>query len=104
MWPCCFPALLLILPEVIQIPTGLDPHTINGIYKRLSSLQRPDNLQFCEPCSSRFFIRRGRPYRETTVIPLLLSDCQRKMALWGSQGQLNPCSAIYDVGKFIQAL
>ncbi|KAJ5921695.1 cytochrome P450, partial [Penicillium verhagenii] len=31
------------------------------------------------------------------VIPYLLSDCQRKMDTWGSQGLVDPCSAIYDI-------
>lgn len=36
--------------------------------------------------------------KEITVIPLLLSDCRRKMDLWSGEGLLNPDSAIHEVG------
>ncbi|PYI09243.1 cytochrome P450 [Aspergillus sclerotiicarbonarius CBS 121057] len=59
------------------IPNGLDPHALSGIYRRLSALQRPDNLQF--------------------LLPQLLSDCRRKMDLWGNEGVLNPTATVHDV-------
>ncbi|PWY76114.1 cytochrome P450 [Aspergillus sclerotioniger CBS 115572] len=59
------------------IPTGLDPHALSFIYKRLSVLQRPDNLQF--------------------LLPRLLSDCHRKMDLWGKEGLLDPTSTVHEV-------
>ncbi|RAL03242.1 cytochrome P450 [Aspergillus ibericus CBS 121593] len=59
------------------IPTGLDPHALSGIYKRLNVLQRPDNLQF--------------------LLPRLLLDCHRKMDSWGNEGLLDPTSTVHDV-------
>ncbi|KAL2127917.1 hypothetical protein VTI74DRAFT_9993 [Chaetomium olivicolor] len=59
------------------IPSGLNPHELKGIYKRLGTLQGPDTLQ--------------------SLIPQLLSDCGRKMDAWGKEGSLDPCSAIHDV-------
>lgn len=32
-----------------------------------------------------------------TVIPLILSECQRKMDAWGSERILDPCSSLHEV-------
>ncbi|KAJ5803569.1 cytochrome P450 [Penicillium pulvis] len=60
-----------------SIPKGYDHHQVNSFYKRLLYLQKTDNL--------------------SSMIPYLLSDCQRKIDTWGSQGLLDPNSAIYDI-------
>ncbi|KAJ5897263.1 cytochrome P450 [Penicillium tannophilum] len=60
-----------------SIPKGYDHHQVNSFYKRLLYFQRTDNL--------------------SSMIPYLLSDCQHKIDTWGSQGLLDPNSAIYDI-------
>ncbi|PYH92825.1 14-alpha sterol demethylase [Aspergillus ellipticus CBS 707.79] len=59
------------------IPKGIDPHALSGIYKRLSAIQRTDNLK--------------------SLLPGLLSECHRKISLWGKEGFLDPCSTVHDV-------
>ncbi|KAK5678021.1 hypothetical protein LTS12_029426, partial [Elasticomyces elasticus] len=59
------------------IPSGLDPHSLNGIYKNLAMIQKPESLQ--------------------SLLPELLLDCHRKVSLWGKQGVLDPCSTVHDV-------
>lgn len=31
------------------------------------------------------------------VIPLILSECQRKMDAWGNERILDPCSSLHEV-------
>ncbi|KAJ5871058.1 hypothetical protein N7455_005999 [Penicillium solitum] len=54
-----------------------DPHQVGGVVKRMASVQRPDNLQ--------------------KLIPLILSECRRKMDAWGSERVLDPCSSLHEV-------
>ncbi|CAI7643096.1 unnamed protein product [Penicillium glandicola] len=54
-----------------------DPHQVSGVVKRMASIQRPDNLQ--------------------KLIPLTLTECQRKMDAWGSEHILDPCSSLHEV-------
>ncbi|OQD95630.1 hypothetical protein PENSOL_c019G05787 [Penicillium solitum] len=54
-----------------------DPHQVGGVVKRMASIQRPDNLQ--------------------KLIPLILSECRRKMDAWGSERVLDPCSSLHEV-------
>ncbi|KAJ6123523.1 hypothetical protein N7471_010840 [Penicillium samsonianum] len=54
-----------------------DPHQVSGVVKRMASIQRPDNLQ--------------------KLIPLILSECQRKMDAWGNERILDPCSSLHEV-------
>jgi hypothetical protein len=50
----------------VQIPTGLDPHQLNGIYKRIISLQKPENLQSSELSSLTFHHQRGQHLIQTS--------------------------------------
>ncbi|KAI2748067.1 hypothetical protein DTO013E5_3899 [Penicillium roqueforti] len=54
-----------------------DPHQVGGVVRRMASIQRSDNLQ--------------------KLIPLILSECQRKMDAWGSEYILDPCSSLHEV-------
>ncbi|KAJ5501899.1 Cytochrome P450 [Penicillium fimorum] len=54
-----------------------DPHQVDGVVRRMSLIQRPENLQ--------------------KLIPLILSECQRKMDAWGSERILDPCSSLHEV-------
>ncbi|KAJ5790241.1 uncharacterized protein N7518_007252 [Penicillium psychrosexuale] len=54
-----------------------DPHQVGGVVRRMASIQRSDNLQ--------------------KLIPLILSECQRKMDAWGSERILDPCSSLHEV-------
>ncbi|KAJ5756942.1 uncharacterized protein N7511_007124 [Penicillium nucicola] len=60
-----------------SISSDLDPHQVSGIVRRMSGIQKPDTLQL--------------------LIPLLLSDCQKKMDSWGAQAILDPSSAFHEI-------
>ncbi|KXG52447.1 Cytochrome P450 [Penicillium griseofulvum] len=54
-----------------------DPHQVGGVVRRMASIQRPENLQ--------------------KLIPLILSECRRKMDAWGRERILDPCSSLHEV-------
>ncbi|CAG8894927.1 unnamed protein product [Penicillium egyptiacum] len=54
-----------------------DPHQVGGVVRRMASIQRPENLQ--------------------KLIPLILSECKRKMDTWGRERILDPCSSLHEV-------
>ena len=79
-----------------KIPSGLDPHSLNGIYKHLAAIQKPESLQSCTFSSPPNCVHEEIIYI-IPVLPELLSDCHHKVSLWGKQGTLDPCSTVHDV-------
>ncbi|KAJ5446813.1 Cytochrome P450 [Penicillium cf. griseofulvum] len=58
-------------------PAHFDPHQVDGVVRRIASIQRPENLQ--------------------KLIPLILSECRDKMDAWGRERILDPCSSLHEV-------